>query len=111
MRRARQTKIVATLGPETNTLKKIRELFEAGVDVFRLNFSHGNHDDHKKMVVIIRELETEMSRPVAIIADMQGPKLRIGTFKDGEVIMERGDRITFDSNPEPGDKTRVTGSW
>ena len=103
----RQTKILATLGPASDTKDKIRELLKVGVNAFRLNFSHGNHDDHKKMVVIIRELETEMSRPIAIIADMQGPKLRIGTFKDGEVIMERGDRITFDSNPEPGDKTRV----
>jgi len=103
----RQTKILATLGPASNTKEKIRELIETGVNAFRLNFSHGEHKDHKAMLDIIRSLESEMNRPIAIVADMQGPKLRIGTFKDGEVMMERGMRITFDSNPEPGDKTRV----
>lgn len=103
----RQTKILATLGPASNTKDRIRELLETGANAFRLNFSHGEHKDHAEMVEIIRELETELGRPIAIVADMQGPKLRIGTFKEGSVMMERGDRITFDSNPEPGDKTRV----
>jgi len=103
----RQTKILATLGPASNTKDKIRELIAAGVNAFRLNFSHGEHKDHQSMLTIIRELEAELGKPIAIVADMQGPKLRIGTFKDGAVQMERGDKITFDSNPEDGDKARV----
>ena len=96
MTRNRQTKILATLGPASNTKEKIRELVETGVNAFRLNFSHGEHKDHAGMLQIIRELEGELGKPIAIVADMQGPKLRIGTFKDGSVMMERGDRITFD---------------
>ena len=103
----RQTKILATLGPATESDSQIREALEAGVDVFRLNFSHGEHKDHAAKVKIIRALEKEIGRPIGILADMQGPKLRIGTFKDGKVEMERGDEIRFDSDPTPGDKTRV----
>ena len=83
MRRYRNTKIVATLGPSTRTKRQIRALIMAGVDVFRLNFSHGEHSDKKSRVTAIRELEKELDRPVAIMADLQGPKLRIGEFKDG----------------------------
>ena len=103
----RQTKILATLGPASDTKEKITELFDAGVNAFRLNFSHGEHKDHAERVKMIREIEVEKNRPIAIIADMQGPKLRIGTFKDDSVMMERGMMIRFDSNPEPGDETRV----
>ncbi len=103
----RQTKILATLGPASNTKTQIAALFAAGVDAFRINFSHGSHEDHAKLVELIRALETKQNRPIAIVADMQGPKLRIGTFKDGAVMMERGMHITFDSNPEPGDESRV----
>ena len=103
----RQTKILATLGPSSDTKEKITELFEAGVNAFRLNFSHGEHKDHADRVKIIREIEAEKNRPIAIIADMQGPKLRIGTFKNDSVMMERGMMIRFDSNPAPGDETRV----
>ena len=86
MRRYRNTKIVATLGPSTRTKRQIRALIMAGVDVFRLNFSHGEHSDKKSRVTAIRELEKELDRPVAIMADLQGPKLRIGEFKDGEIV-------------------------
>ena len=103
----RQTKILATLGPASDTKEKIRELLDAGVNAFRLNFSHGEHKDHSDKLAMIRELEAEIGRPIAVVADMQGPKLRIGTFKDGFVLMERGMRIRFDSNPEAGDETRV----
>ncbi|MBX2834876.1 MAG: pyruvate kinase [Micavibrio sp.] len=105
--RSRQTKILATLGPASNTPEMIEELFLTGVDIFRLNFSHGEPETHRKTAAMIRALEAKYSRPVGILADMQGPKLRIGKFKDGSVMMEHGDIIRFDSNPEPGDKTRV----
>ncbi len=103
----RQTKILATLGPASKTKEQITALFDAGANLFRLNFSHGSHDDHRASAAIIREIEGEKGRPIAIVADLQGPKLRIGTFKDGKVEMERGDMIRFDSDPAPGDKTRV----
>lgn len=105
--RSRQTKILATLGPASNTKDQIRELFESGVDVFRLNFSHGTHEDHAALHKMIRKIEAEKNRPIGILADMQGPKLRIGTFKNGEVEMTRGMMIRFDSDEAPGDETRV----
>ncbi len=107
LRRNRQTKILATLGPASNTRETILELFEAGVDIFRLNFSHGTADDHAAVAKIIRGIEEEYNRPIGILADMQGPKLRIGTFKDGSIQTERGQKIRFDSDPAPGDETRV----
>jgi pyruvate kinase len=83
MRRHRNAKIVATLGPASSTREIIRNLFEAGADVFRLNFSHGTHEDHRKRYDIIRAVEKEMGRPIGVLADLQGPKLRLGTFADG----------------------------
>ncbi|MBP5856155.1 pyruvate kinase [Marivibrio halodurans] len=107
MRRTRQTKIVATLGPATSSAAMIEKLFMAGVDVFRLNFSHGERADHKKRFDTIRQLENETGRPIAILLDLQGPKLRIGTFKDGPIELEVGARFRFDLEDKPGDGTRV----
>ncbi len=78
MRRTHMTKIVATLGPSSSSGDKIRTLFEAGVDVFRLNFSHGSHDDHRQSIAAIRSIEQAAKRPIAIMMDLQGPKLRVG---------------------------------
>ena len=83
MPRNRQTKILATIGPASHSREVIESLFLAGVDVFRLNFSHGNHEDHAKSVAWIREVESQHNTPIGIVADLQGPKLRIGKFKDG----------------------------
>ncbi|HNQ92331.1 MAG TPA: pyruvate kinase [Alphaproteobacteria bacterium] len=105
--RERQTKIVATLGPASNTEEMIRKLFETGVDVFRLNFSHGEHKDHADRVKMIRNVEKETGRPIAIIADMQGPKLRVGRFKEGKIELKVGQRIRLDLSTELGDETRV----
>lgn len=105
--RARKTKIVATLGPASSTAEMVRQLFEAGVDVFRLNFSHGSHEDHKKRIDLIRALEKDAGRPIGVFADLQGPKLRLGVFKDGGVDIHKGMRITLDSNPAEGDAKRV----
>lgn len=105
--RSRQTKIVATLGPASNTEEMIRKLFLAGVDMFRLNFSHGEHKDHAERVQFIRNIEKETGRPIAILGDMQGPKLRVGRFKDGKIDLTIGQKIRLDLDPELGDGTRV----
>ncbi|PWC36128.1 pyruvate kinase [Azospirillum sp. TSO35-2] len=107
IRRYRQTKIVATLGPSSSTPAMIRTLFEAGVDVFRLNFSHGSHSDHGERVRAIRALEEETGRPIAIMADLQGPKLRLATFANGPIHLTAGQPFRLDLSKEPGDITRV----
>ncbi len=107
MARKRQTKIVATLGPASDKKETIRALVEAGVDVFRLNFSHGSHKDHQKSVRFIHSIEKEIGRPIGIMADLQGPKLRIGDFKEGFIALEPGMTIRFDSSAAPGDERRV----
>ena len=90
MRRERNAKIVATLGPSSSSPEAIRKLFEAGADVFRLNFSHGTHEDHQRRYRIIRVLEQETGRPVGVLADLQGPKLRVGPFAAGRVDLPAG---------------------
>ena len=107
MRRLRRSKIVATLGPATAQRAAIADLFRAGADVFRINMSHASHDDMRERVQIIRSLEQEFGRPIAILLDLQGPKLRIGLFKDGAVELKPGDSFIFDSETTPGDATRV----
>ena len=108
MRRLHRTKIVATLGPASSSRQVIADLFEAGVDVFRLNFSHGTHDDHRANFEIIRQLERETGRPIAVLMDLQGPKLRVGTFKDGPVTLVAGDSFRLDRADVPGDAARAT---
>lgn len=103
----RQTKIVATLGPASSTEDMIRKLVKTGVNVFRLNFSHGSHKDHKERVTMIRAIEQELNRPLGIIADMQGPKLRVGTFKDGAIALKKGMKIRLDLDETAGDENRV----
>ena len=80
MLRERNTKIIATLGPSSSSPSKIHSLFKAGADIFRLNFSHGSHSEHRKRVFHIRQYEKRIGRPIAILGDLQGPKLRIGKF-------------------------------
>lgn len=107
MRRQRQAKIVATLGPASNSPEMIRTLFEAGADVFRLNFSHGSHADHAKRFAAIRALETEVGRPIGILTDLQGPKLRIGDIEGGAIMLEEGASIRLDLDKKKGDTKRV----
>src|SRR6266853_1810525 len=90
MRRQRSAKIVATLGPASTGGERIRALFDAGVDVFRLNFSHGTHDQHRASFAEIRQVEADTGRPIGILADMQGPKLRVGNFANGRAELEDG---------------------
>ncbi|MBF2759337.1 MAG: pyruvate kinase [Ectothiorhodospiraceae bacterium AqS1] len=108
MRRQRFAKIIATLGPATSDAEMIRALFMAGVDVFRLNFSHGSHADHRRSFEAIRALETEIGRPIGILVDLQGPKLRIGKFLKGHALLEEGDLFRLDLDPSPGDRGRVS---
>jgi len=105
--RTRKVRILATLGPASSSEEMIRKLFLAGADAFRLNMSHGAHEGHAANVEIIRGLEREFGRPTTILADLQGPKLRIGTFAKGPIVLEKGDRFTLDRDPSPGDATRV----
>ncbi|MBR1219501.1 pyruvate kinase [Bradyrhizobium sp. U87765 SZCCT0131] len=107
MRRSRNAKIIATLGPSSSSPEMIRALFETGVDMFRLNFSHGSHDDHRERFRIIREVEREVGRPVGILMDLQGPKLRVGKFANGPVELVRDARFRLDLDPVAGDASRV----
>ena len=107
MRRNRFTKIVATIGPASSTTERLRTLFEAGADVFRLNFSHGQHEDHRQRVEQLRALEKEFKHPIAILLDLQGPKLRLGTFAKGPMVLKKGQRVRFDMDAEPGTTKRV----
>ena len=106
-KRNRQTKIVATLGPASTSSDEIKALFLAGADVFRLNFSHGAQEDHAERIQTIRQLEKEFRRPIAILADLQGPKLRIGQFAEGPVTLHKGQDFRLDLSDTPGDTTRV----
>ena len=85
----------------------LRKLFREGADAFRVNMSHGDHATHAKTITAIRALEEEFGRPIAVLADLQGPKLRVGTFKDGKAVIRHSGHFTLDRNPEPGDETRV----
>jgi len=107
MRRNRRVKIVATLGPASSNEATMRALFEAGADVFRINMSHTSHDRMRELVTIIRGLESDYDRPIGILVDLQGPKLRVGKFTDGAVILSNGDTFILDSDPAPGDAHRV----
>ena len=106
-RRRRQAKIVATLGPASSSLEGIRSLFLAGADVFRLNFSHGSHEDHAERVKHIRAVEAEFRRPIAILGDLQGPKLRLGKFEKGSINIKEGQRLRLDLDQTPGNDVRV----
>jgi pyruvate kinase len=107
MRRRRSAKIVATLGPSSSTPESISALFEAGVDVFRLNFSHGSHEDHSRRFEAIRAVESATGRPIGILSDLQGPKLRLGNFSEGPIDLAVGDWFRLDLDHEPGGKRRA----
>src|SRR5271169_2207572 len=107
MRRQRSAKIVATLGPSSSSPDQIRALFEAGVDVFRLNLSHGTHEDHRAWFAAIRRVESTTGRPIGILADLQGPKLRLGTFAEGPIELAAGARFHLDLNQQAGDEHRA----
>jgi pyruvate kinase len=107
MRRLRRTKIVATLGPASSDRSVITRLFEAGADVFRINMSHTSHERMRELVATIRAVESEHGRPIGILVDLQGPKLRVGSFANNPVTLIKGETFTLDTDPAPGDATRV----
>ena len=107
MKRERRAKIVATLGPATSTQEAIEKLFEAGVDVFRMNFSHGSHEDHAKIHAIVRSLERKYHRPVGILLDLQGPKLRVGEIDTGSAELEVGQKFRLDLDKAAGNHRRA----
>ncbi|HWM46246.1 MAG TPA: pyruvate kinase [Xanthobacteraceae bacterium] len=107
MRRQRRTKILATLGPASSDPETIGQLFDAGADVFRINMSHTQPDRMRTLVAAIRAVEEQRGRPIGVLVDLQGPKLRIGEFKANAITLEKGASFVLDSDPAPGDVKRV----
>ncbi|PLX35908.1 MAG: pyruvate kinase [Hyphomicrobiales bacterium] len=107
MKRLRRTKILATLGPATSNIEAIEKLSRAGADVFRINMSHTSHDAMRELVESIRNVELMIGRPIGILVDLQGPKLRVGTFENDSVELVAGNKFQLDSDPAPGNETRV----
>jgi pyruvate kinase len=106
-RRSRRVKIIATLGPASADRETVAALLAAGVDVFRINMSHASHDAMRERVAMIRSLEEEAGRPIGVLVDLQGPKLRLGVFADGGAELHKGDVFVLDSDTEPGGAARV----
>src|ERR1700741_1961579 len=96
----RSTKIVATLGPASSDPVVLEQMVRAGVDVVRLNFSHGTADDHLARATLVKEIARKTGRTVAIMCDLQGPKIRVGKFKEGKVVLEKGQKFVLDANCE-----------
>ncbi len=107
IRRRRRIKIIATLGPASADRSMVAALFEAGADVFRINMSHASHDAMRERVATIRSLEEQFDRPIGVLVDLQGPKLRVGEFAAGAVLLRKGNAFTLDSDKALGDETRV----
>ena len=107
MKRNRKAKILATLGPSSSSPEVIETLFNEGCDVFRLNFSHGTIEEHRKNSDSIRSLEKKYNHPTCILADLQGPKLRIGDFTNNSENLQKGQTFTLDLDNKLGDRTRV----
>ena len=107
MKRLRRVKIVATLGPASNDRATIERLFDAGADVFRVNMSHATHDGMRETIRMIRATSEARGREIGVLVDLQGPKLRVGTFAAGPVDLVEGQTFVLDSDPTPGDATRV----
>ncbi|MDD3837819.1 MAG: pyruvate kinase, partial [Phenylobacterium sp.] len=107
MIRARRARIVATLGPASRDPARVVQLAKAGADVFRVNFSHGTHEEHARTIAAVRAAEAKVGRPLGVLADLQGPKLRLGAFAGGAVALRPGQRFRLDLSAEPGDATRV----
>ena len=105
--RGRKVKILATLGPASRSPEMIEQLLRAGADAFRVNMSHGDHETHAQTIAAIRAVEKDVGRPVAVLCDLQGPKLRVGQFAGGKAVIRHGSHFTLDRDPTPGDENRV----
>ncbi|MBK8555668.1 MAG: pyruvate kinase [Lewinellaceae bacterium] len=108
---SQNTKIVATVGPACSSIEKLTELAEAGVDIFRLNFSHGSHEDHKKVIDAVQEINARYNTHLGLLADLQGPKLRVGRIKDNALPLEAGDIITLVNEDVLGDRDKIYMSY
>ncbi|MET3472176.1 pyruvate kinase [Novosphingobium sp. 1529] len=106
-KRERKVKILATVGPASRSPEMLEKLFLAGADAFRVNMSHGEHAIHAETIANIRALEERVKRPITVLCDLQGPKLRVGTFKEGRAVIRHSGHFTLDRNPGPGDENRV----
>ena len=107
----RKTKIICTIGPASNSEETIRELCLNGMNVARLNFSHGTHEEHLKVMNIIKKVRTELNLPIAIMLDTKGPEFRIKTFKNGKITLKEGDKFVFTVEDVEGDETRVSVNY
>ena len=107
----RKTKIICTIGPACESEDILRKLCKAGMNVARLNFSHGNHEEHLKRINLIKKVRSELGLPIAIMLDTKGPEFRIGTFGSGKVSLEEGNEFTFTTEKIEGDETRVSVSY
>ncbi|MGB7654359.1 MAG: pyruvate kinase [Novosphingobium sp.] len=105
--RGRKIKILATLGPASRSAEMIEKLLRAGADAFRVNMSHGDHETHAETIATIREVEKNFGRPVAVLCDLQGPKLRVGQFKNGKAVLRHSGHFVLDNDPALGDENRV----
>ncbi|MDE2758180.1 MAG: pyruvate kinase, partial [Acidobacteriota bacterium] len=104
----RKTKIVATVGPASDSARALRQLIRSGVDVFRLNMSHGDHASHRRVIRSIRKIAEEHNRPTAILVDLQGPKLRLGTFEGGQAELAARQRFTLTTRKIQGNRHTVS---
>lgn len=108
----RHTKIVATLGPASNTPEQIENLIRAGVNVVRLNFSHGTHEEHARLITLVRDIAKTQNRAVGILMDLQGPKMRTGALADGEPIqLDAGQKLTITTNDVVGNAERISTTY
>ena len=107
----RKTKIICTIGPSCSDKETLTEMFQAGMNVARLNFSHGTHEEHSEKIRLLKEIREELDIPVAIMLDTKGPEYRIGEFADGKIFLNDGDRFTFTTEKIMGDQNRVSVSY
>ena len=107
----RRAKIVATLGPATDDLATVQKLIKAGLNVARLNMSHGDHSDHKKRLDLVREASKLEGKEIAALADLQGPKIRVGIFGNGPVSLVNGQNFTINTDDIAGDKEKVSTTY
>ena len=106
-----KTKIIATVGPASNTKEKLTELYRSGADVFRLNFSHGTHEDHLKVINYVREINEELGAHICLLQDLQGPKIRVNQIDNGEVEINTGDELVITTEEILGNATKISTSY
>ena len=107
----RKTKIICTIGPASENMETLSEMCKAGMNVARLNFSHGTHEEHKKKIDLIKETREQLEMPIAIMLDTKGPEYRIGTFENGKILLKEGDEFTFTTENIVGNDSIVSVNY